>query len=112
MDGTRLWQIDIGPNMISAGEVETNITAFDWDEDGKAELLMRAMDGTIVYASDGTKQVIGDPTKNYRDSVLHTANMTYSMAGNTLYIWREPQPNCTTRPCNSPSNGWRTARRT
>ena len=81
LDGTRLWQIDIGPNMISAGEVETNITAFDWDEDGKAELLMRAMDGTIVYASDGTKQVIGDPTKNYRDSVLHTANMTYSMAG-------------------------------
>ena len=89
LDGTRLWQIDIGPNMISAGEVETNITAFDWDEDGKAELLMRAMDGTIVYASDGTKQVIGDPTKNYRDSVLHTANMTYSMAGEEYLIYME-----------------------
>ena len=49
--------------MISAGDVETNITAFDWDGDGKAEILMRAMDGTIVYTSDGKAQTIGDPTK-------------------------------------------------
>ena len=48
LNGKKLWSIDIGPNMISAGDVETNITAFDWDGDGKAALLMRAPAGTIV----------------------------------------------------------------
>lgn len=87
LNGKKLWSIDIGPNMISAGDVETNITAFDWDGDGKAEILMRAMDGTIVYTSDGKAQTIGDPTKNYRDTILHNANFTYSMAGDEFLVY-------------------------
>ena len=89
LDGTRLWGIDVGPNMISSGHVETNITAFDWDEDGKAEVLMRATDGTIVYASDGTVQVIGDATKNYRDMITHSSNMTYATAGDEFLIYMD-----------------------
>lgn len=89
LDGTRLWGIEVGPNIVSSSHVETNITAFDWDEDGKAEVLMRAADGTVVYASDGTKQVIGDPTKNYRNQVVHSGNMTYSVAGDEYLIYME-----------------------
>ncbi|MFA5470300.1 MAG: hypothetical protein WC230_06320, partial [Bacteroidales bacterium] len=33
-DGSLMWVIDIGPNLLSSGHVETNIAAFDWDEDG------------------------------------------------------------------------------
>lgn len=84
-DGTKLWQIDCGPNMVSGGSVEINLVAFDWDGDGKAELLMRAADGTIL--NDGT--VIGDKKKNYRGSVSHTANMTYMNAGDEFLLYME-----------------------
>lgn len=85
LDGTKLWQIDCGPNMVSGSNVEINLVAYDWDGDGKAELLMRAADGTIL--SDGT--VIGDITKNYRWAVSHTANMTYMTAGDEFLLYME-----------------------
>ena len=66
LDGTRLWWIDCGPNLADFQHNETNIAAFDWDGDGKAEALMRAADGTMIHLSDGTTQVIGDRSKNYR----------------------------------------------
>ncbi len=85
LDGTKLWQIDCGPNMVSGSNVEINLVAYDWDGDGKAELLMRAADGTIL--PDGT--VIGDITKNYRWSVSHSANMTYMTAGDEFLLYME-----------------------
>ena len=88
MDGTRLWTIDCGPNLISSGHVETNLVAFDWDGDGKAELLMRAADGTILHTPDGD-QVIGDATKNYRNMISHSANMTYATAGDEFLLYME-----------------------
>ncbi len=62
LDGTLLWTLDMGPNLINAGHVETNCVAFDFDEDGKAEVVLRATDGTIL--PDGT--VIGNAKVNYR----------------------------------------------
>ncbi|HPY58346.1 MAG TPA: autotransporter-associated beta strand repeat-containing protein [Bacteroidales bacterium] len=77
LDGTLLWAIDIGPNLLSSGHVETNIAAFDWDEDGKAEVIMRAADGTI----DGKGNVIGSPTANYRPYISQSANMQFMTQG-------------------------------
>lgn len=88
LDGTKLWTIDCGPNMISSGHVETNIVAYDWDADGKAELLMRAADGTIIHGAEGD-QVIGSLTKNYRDQISHSANMTYATAGDEFLLYME-----------------------
>lgn len=85
MDGTKLWTIDCGPNLVSSSEVELNIVAYDWDGDGKAELLMRAADGTILPGG----VVIGDKTKNYRNSILHTANMTYMTTGDEFLLYME-----------------------
>ena len=88
MDGTKLWSIDCGPNLISSGHVETNIVAYDWDGDGKAEVLMRAADGTIVHGADGD-QVIGSLSKNYRNMISHSANMTYATAGDEFLLYME-----------------------
>lgn len=69
LDGTLLWWIDCGPNLWDFQHNETNIAAYDWDEDGKAECIMRAADGTTIHAADGKTYVIGDPTKSYRSNL-------------------------------------------
>ena len=66
LDGTKLWWLDFGPNMGDFQNNEQNIVAYDWDQDGKAEAIMRAADGTTIHAADGKTYVIGDATKNYR----------------------------------------------
>ena len=66
LDGTRLWYINCGPNMGDFQNNEQNIAAYDWDGDGKAEVIMRAADGTTIYDAFGTPHVVGDETKNYR----------------------------------------------
>lgn len=68
LDGTLLWWIDCGANLWDFQHNETNIAAYDWDEDGKAECIMRAADGTTIHAADGKTYVIGDASKKYRYS--------------------------------------------
>ena len=65
LDGRKLWWIDLGPNMADFQNNEQNIIAYDWDEDGRAEAVMRASDGTVIHMADGTTYEIGDATKNY-----------------------------------------------
>ena len=65
LNGRKLWWIDLGPNMADFQNNEQNITAYDWDEDGRAEAVMRAADGTVIHRADGTTQTIGDPARNY-----------------------------------------------
>ena len=60
MDGTRMWRVNMGPN-IRSGAHDTQFMVFDYDGDGKAEMACRTADGTI--AGDGS--VIGDGSKNY-----------------------------------------------
>jgi len=49
LDGTRLWRIDLGQN-IRAGAHYTQFMVYDFDGDGKAELMMKTAPGT----KDGT----------------------------------------------------------
>ena len=66
MDGTRLWWINCGPNMGDFQNNEQNIVAYDWDQDGKAEVVMRACDGTVIHKADGTTYTVGDASVNVR----------------------------------------------
>ena len=66
LDGTRLWWVNCGPNMGDFQNNEQNIVAYDWDGDGKAEVVMRAADGTTIHCADGSTYVVGDASKNYR----------------------------------------------
>ncbi|WP_302191935.1 RICIN domain-containing protein, partial [uncultured Ruminococcus sp.] len=63
LDGTRLWRIDLGKN-IRAGAHYTQFFVADFDSDGKAEMTCKTADGTV----DGTGTVIGDASKDYRNS--------------------------------------------
>ena len=83
---TRLWWIDVGPNMVSGGSHELNIIAYDWDEDGKAEVVLRGADNMIIHYNGGNR-TIGDASVNTRNTVSHTANMTYTNTGSEFLIY-------------------------
>ena len=78
-DASLMWRIDCGPNMVSMNSTEINIIAYDWDEDGQAEVVMRGADNMIVYGTDGRTQLytIGDMSVNTR-SVFNTTNAQYA----------------------------------
>lgn len=66
LDGTQLWRIDLGQN-IRSGNHYTQFMVYDFDGDGKAELICKTAPGTI----DGTgKAVLLDDdqvTDDYRE---------------------------------------------
>ncbi len=84
---SRLWWIDCGPNMVSGNSVENNLLAFDWDMDGKAEVVMRGADNMIFHHSDGTTETIGSANVNTRDDINHYANGAYTCTGNEYLIY-------------------------
>ena len=61
MDGTRLWRIDLGPN-VRSGAATTNFLVFDFDGDGCAEICCKTGDGTV----DGLGHRIGDAQADWR----------------------------------------------
>ncbi len=67
LDGTKLWRIDLGIN-IRSGNHYTQFMVYDFDGDGKAELICKTAPGTTD--SKGKAVVINDddPTADYRNS--------------------------------------------
>lgn len=63
MDGTFLWEINLGKN-IREGAHYTQFMVYDLDGDGIAEFACKTADGSV----DGTGKVIGDATKDWRNS--------------------------------------------
>lgn len=63
LDGTRLWRINLGPN-IRAGAHYTSFLAYDFDGDGRAELMMKTADGSV----DGRGQTIGQAGVDHRNA--------------------------------------------
>ncbi len=63
LDGTLLWRINLGKN-LNAGPHFTQFMVYDFDGDGKAEMICKTADGT----TDGTGVVIGDPIVDYRNA--------------------------------------------
>ena len=63
-DGTVLWWVNCGPNMGDFQNNEQNIVGYDWDMDGKAEVVMRLEEGSTVHMADGTTYTIGANGKN------------------------------------------------
>ena len=93
---TLMWRIDCGPNMVSLNSTEINVIAYDWDMDGKAEVVLRGADNMIVYGSDGKKQLytIGDMTVNTRntfDPAIRMHNMPGPRTGNEYLLYLNGQ---------------------
>lgn len=62
-DSTRLWRIDLGPN-IRAGAHDTQFIVYDLDMDGCAEVAFRTADATV----DGLGNVLGDKDALWTDN--------------------------------------------
>ncbi len=60
LDGTRLWWIDLGPNMMAGPDEQWDAVAFDWDGDGKAEVLLRGADNMYIHTATGHNIAVGD----------------------------------------------------
>lgn len=63
LDGTFLWEINLGKN-IREGAHYTQFMVYDLNGDGIAELVCKTADGT----TDSANQVIGDASKDWRDT--------------------------------------------
>ena len=76
-----MWRIDCGPNMVSLNSTEINIIAYDWDENGEAEVVLRGADNMIVYGPDGRQRLytIGNSWVNTRN--------TFNPSNGGQYAW-------------------------
>lgn len=63
LEGKFLWEINLGKN-IREGAHYTQFMVYDLDGDGIAEIVCKTADGTV----DGTGKVIGDASKDWRDT--------------------------------------------
>lgn len=63
-DGKRLWWVNCGPNMGDFQNNEQNIVGYDWDQDGKSEVVMRLLEGSTIHYADGSSYTIGSTGKN------------------------------------------------
>ncbi|MDE5563633.1 MAG: RICIN domain-containing protein, partial [Oscillospiraceae bacterium] len=61
LDGTLVWRVDLGKN-IRAGAHYTQYLVYDFDGDGKCEMICKTADGT----TDGTGKVVGNASADYR----------------------------------------------
>ncbi len=62
LDGTMLWEINLGRN-IRDGAHYTPFIVYDLDGDGKAEMVCKTADGT----RDGLGNILGDPNADWRE---------------------------------------------
>lgn len=82
LDGTFLWAVNLGPNMIN--KVEVNFLVYDLDGDGKAEVATRTSDGF----TDGAGNYVGDRDGDGQISYRSTAvlNSSYYRIDGPDYI--------------------------
>lgn len=87
LDGTLLWWIDVGRNMVDFQSNEIDIGAYDWDGDGKAECVMRAADGLTIHAADGKSYVVGDPNVNTRPDLIRSRAQIFTHTGAEYLVY-------------------------
>ena len=85
--GDRLWWIDLGPNMVSGPDEQYDIVGFDWDCDGKAEVLLRGADNMIIHKADGTTEEIGNMSYDSRNTLSSDGNMAYTHTGSEFLLY-------------------------
>ena len=74
LTGERMWRIDLGHN-VRAGAHYTQFMVFDFDGDGKAEVIMKTADGS----KDSKGKIIGDPNADYRETGDASKTRTHDM---------------------------------
>jgi rhamnogalacturonan endolyase len=107
MDGTLLWEINLGKN-IREGAHYTQFMVYDLDGDGIAEFACKTADGTV----DGKGKVIGDGTKDWRNMDKASGTFYGKILNGpeffTIFSGRTGEALATTNyiPDRYPLNGW------
>ncbi len=70
LDGTKLWRINLGRN-IRAGAHYTQFMVYDFDGDGKAEMMCKTAPGTTDGKGKNVIMGSDDPAKSYINSKGH-----------------------------------------
>ena len=80
LNGKQLWRIDLGKN-IRAGSHYTQFMVYDFDGDGKAELVCKTAPGTMD--GKGKKIFLGtdDPEKDWRNLEMNHKTCGYILEG-------------------------------
>ncbi len=118
-DGTKLWRIDLGVN-IRAGAHYTQYLVYDFDGDGKAELICKtapgSMDGVGNYVNQATtdKSISGTSNRvDYRNNngyVLQGAEYLTVFNGETgaaiNTVWYNPNRNFGVGKAENYSSSW------
>ena len=116
LDGTKLWRIDLGQN-IRAGAHYTQFLVYDFNGDGRAELICKTAQGTVDgqgnyanKAADDTKISSANNSLKYANSsgrVLSGAEYLTVFEGTTgraiHTVWYNPNRGCTTGEVKAPS---------
>ena len=116
LDGTQLWRIDLGPN-IRAGAHYTQFLVYDFNGDGRAELVCKTAQGTtdgqgnyVSKAATDSKILQASNSLKYANSkgyVLSGAEYLTVFEGTTgraLHtVWYNPNRGCTTGEVKAPS---------
>ncbi len=82
--GKRLWWIDLGPNMLAGADEQWDCVCYDWDMDGKAEVLLRIQDNAYIHFADGTSLLIGSDNVDLRWNGIE-----YTSSGNEYLLYLE-----------------------
>ncbi|WP_432104157.1 rhamnogalacturonan lyase [Streptomyces sp. bgisy091] len=84
LDGTQLWRIDMGIN-IRSGAHYTQFPVYDFDGDGRAELMVKTAPGTKVttysHGEPTGEQYIGLPARDRKAGVKQTDDYRLSADG-------------------------------
>ena len=80
LNGKQLWRINLGKN-IRAGSHYTQFMVYDFDGDGRAELICKTAPGTID--GKGKKLFLGsdDPDRDWRDLSMNYKTCGYILEG-------------------------------
>lgn len=77
LEGKQLWRIELGPN-IRSGAHYTQFLVYDFDGDGRAELMLKTAPGT----TDGTGAFLSKgPAANIDHQINYTNNQGYILEG-------------------------------
>lgn len=83
LDGTQLWRIDLGVN-IRAGAHYTQFPVYDFDGDGRAELMVKTAPGTKVttyrHGRPANERFVQIPKDDRKAGVTHADDYRYSAA--------------------------------
>ncbi len=86
LDGTQLWRLDLGPN-IRAGAHYTQFLVYDFDGDGRSEVMLKTAPGTSTtsYGPDGAGQAeyITMPAEDVQAGYANTDD--YRMSAEDYY---------------------------